>query len=271
MFSAGKREIGTQVAELCSHALLALEVLMHPRVIPLGGVPSSSEGSLNGRLKHAFSGNVNSAGQENNASISTPVGIDNLFPNDDLYASWLGNVNEIEATQNNDTENIENAQEHSVEDILKAISDYQEDDLPLDGYLGAEILGENHKEQAVEDGVEMGKEMDDIMAETQEFLDPLSATDACTGNEMQVKRSVSESGEVEPSTYAMKPSKDVLPVVDGGKNTGQGPSAAIPVPEKADEEPAFRLANKSFVDPFDDIIDVDSKPGAKSSAENSVR
>lgn len=32
MFS-GKQEIGTKIAEFCAHALLALEVLLHPRAL----------------------------------------------------------------------------------------------------------------------------------------------------------------------------------------------------------------------------------------------
>lgn len=41
MFCAGTRETGTKLSEFCGHALLALEVLIHPRVLPMSDQLSS--------------------------------------------------------------------------------------------------------------------------------------------------------------------------------------------------------------------------------------
>ncbi|GMY23428.1 proline-, glutamic acid- and leucine-rich protein 1 isoform X1 [Fagus crenata] len=62
LFRKGKQETGSKLAEFCAHALLALEVLIHPRALPLfspascnsfeGVNPKFSESIYSGGLKH---------------------------------------------------------------------------------------------------------------------------------------------------------------------------------------------------------------------------
>ncbi|KAL6276805.1 hypothetical protein ACE6H2_020406 [Prunus campanulata] len=69
----GKQETGTKLAEFCAHALLALEVLMHPRVLPLAdfaNAPSLSDG-----VRHKLPENIYS----DSLRQQTP------------YDSWLAN------------------------------------------------------------------------------------------------------------------------------------------------------------------------------------
>lgn len=55
LFRKGKLEIGTKVAEFCSHALLALDVLVHPRALSLERtVPASSGFNYTAQKKTVF-------------------------------------------------------------------------------------------------------------------------------------------------------------------------------------------------------------------------
>ncbi|GMH10227.1 hypothetical protein Nepgr_012068 [Nepenthes gracilis] len=56
IFRKGKQATGTKVAEFCTHALLALEVLIHPRVLPLVDFPSPSMKTFGGQREFEFGG-----------------------------------------------------------------------------------------------------------------------------------------------------------------------------------------------------------------------
>ncbi|CAN1226406.1 Proline-, glutamic acid- and leucine-rich protein 1, partial [Linum perenne] len=83
LFRRGRQETGTRISDFCAHALLALEVLIHPRALSL--IDSLSINSLDGF--------EDSAGQK----PSTPFSLSNREaehggnsgPNDDLYQSWI--------------------------------------------------------------------------------------------------------------------------------------------------------------------------------------
>ncbi|XAR53501.1 hypothetical protein NMG60_11022080 [Bertholletia excelsa] len=92
LFRRGMRETGTKVAEFCAHALLALEVLIHPRALPLfdfSAAPISCDG-VNSRIL-----DVCSYGDKQNAPFSSsklgkgPGAA--ISAHDDLYESWLAN------------------------------------------------------------------------------------------------------------------------------------------------------------------------------------
>uniref|UniRef100_J3M5P5 Pre-rRNA-processing protein RIX1 N-terminal domain-containing protein n=1 Tax=Oryza brachyantha TaxID=4533 RepID=J3M5P5_ORYBR len=82
LFRRGKLEIGTKLAEFCSHALLALDVLTHPRALPLECVVPSGPGLTFGapekatfgteKYKFSLSGNQSQA-----------------LEDDDPYDDWL--------------------------------------------------------------------------------------------------------------------------------------------------------------------------------------
>ncbi|MED6123205.1 hypothetical protein PIB30_046955 [Stylosanthes scabra] len=84
LFRRGKQQTSTKVAEFCMHALLALEVLIHPRQLPLPNYVSTSE------TEHNF-GDKN-GGWSNRASFGfRQVGFDTPDTEDDLYAKWMEN------------------------------------------------------------------------------------------------------------------------------------------------------------------------------------
>ncbi|KAK3028729.1 hypothetical protein RJ639_037752, partial [Escallonia herrerae] len=96
IFRRGMQETGTKLAEFCAHALLALEVLIHPRALPLIDFASAANNSL--IVEHGLPDNIYSGGQKLNPSFSSETpGLRHADPEsetDDLYDSWLGNGDE---------------------------------------------------------------------------------------------------------------------------------------------------------------------------------
>lgn len=97
LFRRGRQEIGTKVSEFCAYALLALEVLIHPRALPLADFPSAS--SFN-EVNHRFPENIYSVAQKHSNPFSSGVqdtGHGLSDSDDDLYKSWLDSSKETEA------------------------------------------------------------------------------------------------------------------------------------------------------------------------------
>lgn len=92
LFRQGRQETGTRLAEFCAHALLALEVLIHPRALPLSDVPSGNRNMAGERFNHRY---PFSSSQNPNLHFSGGMPSEyDLDPEDDLYDSWLGNGEE---------------------------------------------------------------------------------------------------------------------------------------------------------------------------------
>lgn len=93
-FRRGKQETGTKLAEFCAHALLALEVLIHPKALPLTDFsPTSCYSEQVKYFGSMYSGGLNHGGP----FTSGIQGIrDNISDSDhdDLYESWLKNGKE---------------------------------------------------------------------------------------------------------------------------------------------------------------------------------
>ncbi|KAM0011919.1 putative pre-rRNA-processing protein RIX1 [Helianthus debilis subsp. tardiflorus] len=92
LYRKGKQETGTKIAEFCAHALMALELLIHPRAIPLIDFGSSIEYPVNG-VKNRFTENYTYSGAQNHNVFS--VGASRNEPEnheseeDDLYDKWI--------------------------------------------------------------------------------------------------------------------------------------------------------------------------------------
>ncbi|KAK1378970.1 hypothetical protein POM88_025714 [Heracleum sosnowskyi] len=104
----GAQETGTELSEFCSHALMALEVLIHPRALSL--IDSASDTNLIG-AKLRIPGSMYSGDQKgNDFNSGGALGKGNDDPesdDDDLYNTWLGNVGVVDIadtlTENNAT------------------------------------------------------------------------------------------------------------------------------------------------------------------------
>jgi len=95
---AGRQQTGTKLAEFCAHALLTLEVLIHPRALPMvdyAYANNSSFGEAHSNLQHEYFGWSN----------STPYGLPQDPPDydDDLCARWLENGNEADESLDKNT------------------------------------------------------------------------------------------------------------------------------------------------------------------------
>eukprot|EP00268_Persea_americana_P043737 TRINITY_DN4401_c0_g1_i2.p1 TRINITY_DN4401_c0_g1~~TRINITY_DN4401_c0_g1_i2.p1 ORF type:complete len:864 (-),score=172.49 TRINITY_DN4401_c0_g1_i2:333-2924(-) len=111
LFRLGRQETGTRLAEFCAHALLALEVLIHPRALPLSDFSSGNRSMVDEGFNHRFP-----FPSSQSPNIHFPRGMpstaDDLDPEDELYDSWLGNGEEG-ATHIGDEQN-KNSNEESL-------------------------------------------------------------------------------------------------------------------------------------------------------------
>ncbi|CAK7325241.1 unnamed protein product [Dovyalis caffra] len=91
-----RQEIGTKISEFCAYALLALEVLIHPRALPLADFPSAN--SFN-EGNHRFPETIYSVIQKHSNPFSSGMqhtGHGLSDSDDDLYESWLDSSKETE-------------------------------------------------------------------------------------------------------------------------------------------------------------------------------
>ncbi|KAL3520882.1 hypothetical protein ACH5RR_019031 [Cinchona calisaya] len=99
LFRRGTRESGTKISEYCSHALLALEVLIHPRALPVIDFQSAVDHYDGASLKPS---EINSRDQRKNTSFHFTQGKQPPQPesdDDDLYESWLANSDGRDETE----------------------------------------------------------------------------------------------------------------------------------------------------------------------------
>ncbi|KAI3953935.1 hypothetical protein MKW98_017759 [Papaver atlanticum] len=119
LFRRGKQETGTKLAEFCAHALLALEVLIHPRSLPMTDFSSTHETFGQGFNQN----NIFSSSKQNRFSGGI-LGMTEPDPDDDLYESWLGNGEETEAPVKTDQEMKDAMVEPSTKEIQLTATDY---------------------------------------------------------------------------------------------------------------------------------------------------
>ncbi|WCJ22691.1 hypothetical protein M5689_004768 [Euphorbia peplus] len=105
LFRRGRQETGTKLSEFCCHALLTLEVLIHPRALPLANFQSANLSDENDGLQET----LYSGGRNQNTQFST--GMQELRrgshdSDDDLYESWLGASKETDTPMDNPDENM---------------------------------------------------------------------------------------------------------------------------------------------------------------------
>ncbi|KAK7275322.1 hypothetical protein RIF29_16435 [Crotalaria pallida] len=115
LFRRGKLQTGTKLAEFCAHALLTLEVLIHPRALPLVNANDISlgEARCNFQDEHIRQNNI--------TTFDSPrAGHDTFDPDDDLCARWLVNDNEVDASLAKDTKYTEEAAEGRSEMVSEA-------------------------------------------------------------------------------------------------------------------------------------------------------
>ncbi|KAK9086715.1 hypothetical protein Syun_029109 [Stephania yunnanensis] len=160
IFRRGKREIGTKVSLFCAHALLALELLVHPRALPLYDFPSSSHGTIGEGLSHQFPDNIFSLAKTHRASFGPD-------PGDVLFNSWLGNGEDVEAAADDADNKTENAVENSENHAQQSIHGHPEENPTVNGKFDLESLEEANGAHI--DAVSTGQERtgDNLMIDAQ--------------------------------------------------------------------------------------------------------
>ncbi|KAJ4721045.1 proline-, glutamic acid- and leucine-rich protein 1 isoform X1 [Melia azedarach] len=243
LFSKGK-QAGRQLAGFCASALLALEVLIHPRFLPLERFPSANYNSLD-KATLGIPETLYSGGQkQNNPYFSgmerTGDGAPDSY-DDDLYDKWFsdghGNEIPVHATTNN-------------VDVMKPSEKVRE---------------RNNVEQAhvgMKKGVEIIVASQQVQLSTIKFQEvPFSkgvTGSTVTGDiqhpEMETERTPPDDG-LDGKTQEKASAKEILPERHDGL-TSMGVNA--PTTSNTDKgKTVFDLDGDSSMDLFPDIVEVD--------------
>ncbi|CAN6244092.1 unnamed protein product [Urochloa humidicola] len=91
LFTKGKLEIGTKLADFCSHALLALDVLTHPRALSLEKVLVGSGLNYSTQGKTVFGGGTFQISANRNQPQAMEV--------EDMYDDWLESTKDDEPAE----------------------------------------------------------------------------------------------------------------------------------------------------------------------------
>ncbi|KAL6181033.1 hypothetical protein ACLB2K_047691 [Fragaria x ananassa] len=142
LFRRGKLESGTKLAEFCAHALLVLEVLIHPRALPLADFSNST--SNDERTHHNYQGNVYSGNLKHRTSYSTNIqGTADIAPDlyhDELYSSWIETSKKMEAPGNNLSKTMQTGEPSKIPAV------HGNQILSTDGSLGKENVAGREQE-----------------------------------------------------------------------------------------------------------------------------
>ncbi|KAL0303574.1 UNVERIFIED_CONTAM: hypothetical protein Sradi_6225500 [Sesamum radiatum] len=157
LFRRGMQETGTKLAEYCGHALLALEVLIHPRALPLLDMHSSTNEYkvLGPKIRDT----VYPSGDRQISTYQAGPG-DPESEDDDLYENWLGNDDNLETRV---TERQQNA--HYSEKSPANATDPSLDELP--SLKGASLT---HTTKEGEVLVSVSGRNDNRMVDTDDYM-----------------------------------------------------------------------------------------------------
>ncbi|KAK6233800.1 hypothetical protein QUC31_006206 [Theobroma cacao] len=260
LFRKGKQEAGTKLAGFCASALLALEVLIHPRALPLDDFPSSYQTFTDG-ASHRFPENMPFYGQKGDTMFSKSMqGAEQSAlksDDDDLYDRWLQNENE------NENIPIENMNDK------RSRFNFVEKPCANDSSF-TNILEVSEQELAAPDADVHMRGKDEIMVQpwhsqesiqqTQEIVSAKGVTSPVVarnpeGTEIEFKAAVSASDGLNQTDHDIV--SDVLAdKVDGFDNVCGNTSSTISNVEKVNASVAH-LDSDSSMDSFPAIVDAD--------------
>jgi hypothetical protein len=236
-----------------------LEVLIHPRALPLTDFPSASGNSSEG-VDHKFSENVYSGSLKLDGRFTSDIhGIRNNIhdSDDDLYDSWLENGKETEAPdsvpRNNTTYNEEPPETLGVS---------SGENLYVDGSSSARIPENMGQEAAASVDARMGGNDDEIMVEADQFQkniaqvkEPVPSKGASVrGDEVVSERFVSGIDASDHADNVFAPSQDVL-VAKSNENA----SATTSISAKITGDALDLDGEDPFPEIFDDEPDSDDE------------
>ncbi|XP_077250053.1 proline-, glutamic acid/leucine-rich protein isoform X2 [Tasmannia lanceolata] len=248
LFRRGKQEAGTKLAEFCAHALLALEVLIHPRALPLSEFPAGNYSTLDEGHKRRFPDNIFSSSHKPSTPFSR--GVDDFDPDDDLYESWLGNGEETGAdTSEPQDKQIENANGPAEKDVRPVIEVPPSEKLCSDVSNGAEALVEGTEGPNNSINMEIvGANRDENMVDSEQLEVPVSnngdrvlsgnGVKSCAGV-LSTNSVILSPSDVSNPKKCSSVSAGVLPVSDKGKGLmyGSDSDSQYSLPDIVDGDP----------------------------------
>ncbi|OMO69918.1 Armadillo-like helical [Corchorus olitorius] len=259
LFRKGKQEAGTKLAGFCSYALLALEVLIHPRALPLDDFPSTYRTSADGAdhisLETIYSGGKKHDNMIFNSKQGTKQGA--LSSNDDDLHDWL---------LENENENI------PFQNMNKEVSGFNLAEEPRINDSSSTDILEVSKQKAPADEDVVMRSKDEMIAQalhSQELLpqsrEILSAKDILSPavprkpEDTKIEsEKVLSAGDVVTHTNHDTPSLDEV-IADKGNvsyNIHGSTSQVFSNAEKGNSSMA-RVYSDSSMDSFPSIVDAD--------------
>ncbi|XP_052488727.1 uncharacterized protein LOC105773909 isoform X2 [Gossypium raimondii] len=234
LFRRGKQEAGMKLAQFCAYALFALEVLIHPRALPLDDFYSACHNSTDG-ASNRFLENIYSGSQKQNTSFLSAMrrteqgGVESH--DDDLYDRWLQNENENE--NQNENENI------PVEDMKDQTS------RPNDPSFTNVLEVREQEPAAANADVHMRTENEIVV------------------QPWHLEESVPKSQGVASAKAVMSPAVGTNPEVDGFDHVAGKTSSTLPNAKKGSSS-MVHLDSDSSMDSFPGIVDADPDTDADS-------
>ncbi|KAJ9684919.1 hypothetical protein PVL29_017083 [Vitis rotundifolia] len=220
LYNSCKQETGTRITEFCTHALLALEVLIHPRALPLEDFPTVNRNSLDNGANHKYPENMYSGAQEFNTPFSRgPLGMALGVPNPDydLY------------DKDHLTENLPSVDGASSTKVAEKI---------------------DHRSAAAGADTREGGTGEEIMVESHQFPESISQEESAFPAVVSVSTSTKiEIGQVASDSDALEPG-------DSEIATGNDVLKTLPLQYQILKRLVSDLVNESSMDSFPDIVDV---------------
>ncbi|KAJ8900135.1 hypothetical protein K2173_024251 [Erythroxylum novogranatense] len=231
LFRRGRQETGTKLAEFCAHALLTLEVLIHPRALPADFPSASTSHAVKGSypvysdsqmLRKPFSSGIQEERQNRSDS------------DDDLYTSWLGSGKEAEGPIESSFKNVD------IENPSGMLRFDLEKNICVAESFGQKSPGISRQEAAVGNvGVEMGSTDDRISNEVQDLQETTVQLQESVSSEVTTVAAVTKDAIVTKMDLTTNQEPGVLHSVENEMQSGElgHDSSTESIPEIVDVDP----------------------------------
>ncbi|KAK5826565.1 hypothetical protein PVK06_021490 [Gossypium arboreum] len=254
LFRRGKQEAGMKLAQFCAYALFALEVLIHPRALPLDDFYSACHNSTDG-ASNRFLENIYSGSRKQNTSFLSAMqrteqgGVESH--DDDLYDRWLQNENENQnKSEYIPVEDMKDQTSRPNDSSLTNVLEVREKE-PAAANADVHMRNENEivvQPWHLEESVPKSQEV----ASAKAVMSPAVGTNP-EGSEIESKTPLSASDRLNDTNHDMFSCVDK---VDGFDNVAGKTSSTLPNAKKGSSS-MVHLDSDSSMDSFPGIVDAD--------------
>ncbi|TYI24004.1 hypothetical protein ES332_A06G203700v1 [Gossypium tomentosum] len=254
LFRRGKQEAGMKLAQFCAYALFALEVLIHPRALPLDDFYSACHNSTDG-ASNRFLENIYSGSRKQNTSFLSAMqrteqgGVESH--DDDLYDRWLQNENENQnKSEYIPVEDMKDQTSRPNDSSFTNVLEVREKE-PAAANADVHMRNENEivvQPWHLEESVPKSQEV----ASAKAVMSPAVGTNP-EGSEIESKTPLSASDRLNDTNHDMFSCVDK---VDGFDNVAGKTSSTLPNAKKGSSS-MVHLDSDSSMDSFPGIVDAD--------------